>query len=214
LAQKKIRSRIHNHLEGDGSSAECVEIYFGNNQQMFDNYSTLIHRGKNTTGRILAKGIFKDKSSSVWKGMIKIHETGKNTISFLASHVMLLSKSAKANAIPGLEIDTDDVKATHAASVSPIDEDKLFYLISRGLSKEDASRMIISGFFDPIIQKIQLPQTRLNIRFLLETKLRDKIDEVAKTEILKELEAADSLKSSVQDIQDHYKYRWSDVKRQ
>ena len=202
----KSRSRTYNFLEGDGSYVEDLQLTFGDKEQNFDAFSNLVHIGRSTTARALAKGVFKDKSSSIFKGMIRIKENAKNAGSYLACHGMLLSKSAKANAIPGLEIETNDVKATHAASVSPIDEEKIFYLLSRGIDEQSARRMITLGFFDPLIKGIKSDEIRAKIRYLIEMKWQGQNTESFEEKMLKEYMTEDAIKSG--DIfEGHYKYR-------
>src|SRR3989304_5262475 len=113
-----------------------------------------------TTGKVLSKGVMKDGSKSIFKGMIRIAKDAKNSQSYLGEHSLLLSKEAKSDAIPGLEIETNDVKATHAASVSQIDDEKIFYLMARGLDKDEAKKLIITGFFSPIIERMPSMQIR------------------------------------------------------
>ena len=134
------RYKIDNIMKGEGASAEDVEIIFGINDQSFDVTSNLIHYGPNTRGRVLSKSVMKDNSKSLFKGMIKIDKNGKSAESFLAGHAILLDKGAKSDTIPGLEIETNEVRATHSASVAQIDENQIFYLMCRGLSNEEAKR--------------------------------------------------------------------------
>ena len=170
-------------------------------------FSNLIHTGKNTTGRVLSNGVLKDKSNSIFKGMIKISEFAKYCNSFLSEHAMLLSKDAKAKAIPGLEIETNEVKATHSASVSQIEEDKIFYLMSRGLSDEDAKKMIAFGFFEPVIQKMLLDEMKVKVSHLLELKWQGREEEFLKhMNDLQSQDAAGTMEKA--DIfEGHYKYR-------
>ena len=203
---KLNRSRTYNLMEGEGSEVEDLELTFGDKEQEFDAFSNLIHIGKSTTGKSLAKGVFKDESKSIFKGMIKIKENAKNASSYLASHGMLLSKTAKANAIPGLEIDTNDVKATHSASVSPIDEEKIFYMVARGIPETDAKRIIALGYFDPLIKSISSEEIRAKMRYLIESKWNNEKINAFDENRLKEFITEDAIKSG--DIfEGHYKYR-------
>jgi len=204
---KKVRSRVYNVLLGEGSEAEDMEVLFGNKEQQFDVYSTLLHTGKNTTGRVLSNGVLRDKASLIFKGMIKISEGAKNSNSFLGEHGMLLSKEAKAKAIPSLEIETNEVKATHSASVSQIEEDKIFYLMSRGLSEEETKKMIAFGFFEPVIQKMYLEEIKTKLYHLLELKWEGREEEFLKDlDKLKVQEVKETRKKEDM-FADHYKYR-------
>jgi Fe-S cluster assembly scaffold protein SufB len=202
------RYKIDNIMKGEGASAEDVEIIFGINDQSFDVTSNLIHYGPNTRGRVLSKSVMKDKSKSLFKGMIKIDKNGKSAESFLAGHAILLDKGAKSDTIPGLEIETNEVRATHAASVAQIDENQIFYLMCRGLSNEEAKREIVSGFLEPLSRKMG-PTIRAWINYLIENKW------LGKPLLLKTDEAMEYLleveKSRYRETEDifekHYKYR-------
>jgi FeS assembly protein SufD len=202
------RYKIDNIMKGEGSTAEDVEIIFGNNDQSFDVTSNLIHSGPNTRGRVLSKSVMKDHSKSLFKGMIKIDKNAKSAESYLAGHAILLDKGAKSDTIPGLEIETNEVRATHAASVAQIDENQIFYLMSRGLSNEEAKREIVSGFLEPLSRKMG-PTIRAWVNYLIENKW------LGKPLILKTDEAMENIleveKSRYRETEDifekHYKYR-------
>ncbi len=164
------RSRMDSVLDGPGASAEDVEVVFGAESQRFDVVTDLTHRSTNTTGHVLARGVLKDSARSIFKGMIRIEEGAKNSNSYLAEHAMILSKKARADAIPGLEIFTNEVKATHSGSVSQIDEEQVYYLMSRGLSLSEAQRLIIMGFLHPAVQRIPMRAVRAGLQYLIEEK--------------------------------------------
>ena len=98
--------------------------------------------------------MLKDKSKSVFKGMIRIGKDARNSSAYLAGHAILLSPDAKSDAIPGLEILTNEVKATHSASVAQIDQEQIFYMMTRGLSEDEAKKFIVLGFLEPAISRI------------------------------------------------------------
>ena len=202
------RYKIDNIMKGQGASAEDVEIIFGNNDQSFDVTSNLIHYGPNTRGRVLSKSVMKDKSKSLFKGMIKIDKNGKSAESYLAGHAILLDKGAKSDTIPGLEIETNEVRATHSASVAQIDENQIFYLMSRGLNNEEAKREIVSGFLEPLSRKMG-PTIRAWVNYLIENKWLGK-PLLLKTDEAMEyiLEIEKSRYRETEDIfEKHYKYR-------
>ena len=205
---KLHRSRSESIFLKDGAGAEDVEVVFGDNDQKFDLVSDLSHVGKNTKGRILSNSVLTDKAQSVFKGMIRIGKEAKNSNAYLAGHAILLSEDAKSDAIPGLEILTNDVKATHSASVSQIDDEQIFYIMSRGLSESEAKKFIILGFLEPAISRIKSEDLRDTMRDLIEAKwykqtgiLRRK-----KKEVLFEEDA--QAQQQPRDIfEGHYKYR-------
>lgn len=202
------RYKVDSMMQGPGALAEDVEIIFGIGNQSFDITSNLIHVAPNTRGKVLVKSVLKDTSQSLFKGMIKINKNAKATESYLAGHAILLDKGAKSDAIPGLEIESNEVKATHSASVAQVDENQIFYLMTRGLSNELAKREIVGGFLEPISRKMG-PTIRAWINYLIENKwlgkpLKLKIDE-AMEQIL---EVEKSRYRETEDIfEKHYKYR-------
>jgi Fe-S cluster assembly scaffold protein SufB len=202
------RYKIDNIMKGEGASAEDVEIIFGTNDQSFDVTSNLIHIGPNTRGRVLSKSVMKDNSKSLFKGMIKIEKGGKSAESFLAGHAILLDKGAKSDTIPGLEIETNEVRATHSASVAQIDENQIFYLMCRGLSNEEAKREIVSGFLEPLSRKMG-PTIRAWVNYLMENKWLGKPLMLKTDEAMEHiLEVEKSRYRETEDIfEKHYKYR-------
>ena len=164
------RSRLESVMNGAGASSENVEVVFGTGTQRFDTVSNITHIGPNTSGHAISKGVVKDKSRSLFKGMIRIEKDAKNSRAYLAEHGMILSKDALADAIPGLEISTNEVKATHSASVAQINEEEIFYLTSRGLSENDAKKLIIVGFFEPLVERIPVPEIARRIRRIIDLK--------------------------------------------
>jgi Fe-S cluster assembly scaffold protein SufB len=173
------KSRVDNHLIGRGSAVRQVEIGFGGGRQLFDATSYTRHVGADTTGDLLAKGVFLDRSRGYYKGMIAIERTAHGTDSFLGEFAMLMTKQARSVTIPSLEIDQPDVRrASHASSVGPIDETQVFYLMSRGLTREIARKFIVLGFLEPVVSRIPLPEAQERLRRLLEEKWPASTDEL------------------------------------
>ncbi|HKZ91371.1 MAG TPA: SufD family Fe-S cluster assembly protein, partial [Candidatus Limnocylindrales bacterium] len=165
------RSRIENLLEGRGATVRQVEIGFGDGKQLFDLTSYTRHRGEDTTSDLLSKGVFTGSSRGYIKGLIDIARSAKGTDTFLGEFSMLLQRSARSVTIPSLEIDQPDVRrAMHSSSVGPIDENQVFYLMSRGLSREAARKAIVLGFLEPVVARIPLPEAQDRLRGLLERK--------------------------------------------
>jgi Fe-S cluster assembly scaffold protein SufB len=165
------KSRIDNQLVGRGSGVKQVEIGFGDGRQLFDSTSYTRHIGADTTGDLLAKGVFLDRARGYYKGMIAIERTAHGTDSFLGEFAMLMTKQARSVTIPSLEIDQPDVRrASHSSSVGPIDESQVFYLMSRGVPREIARKFIVLGFLEPVVARIPLPEAQERLRALLEEK--------------------------------------------
>jgi Fe-S cluster assembly scaffold protein SufB len=165
------KSRIDNRLDGRGSSVRQVEIGFGSGAQIFDLTSYTRHIGQDTTGDLLSKGVFLDRSRGYIKGLIEINKSAKGTDSFLGEFSMLLDRKARSVTIPSLEIDQPDVRrAAHASSAGPIDETQVFYLMSRGIDRETARKFIVLGFLEPVVARVQLESAQDRLRQLLEAK--------------------------------------------
>ena len=164
------RSRLESVMNEPGASSENAEVVFGAGTQRFDNVSNITHNGPNTSGHAISKGVVKDKARSLFKGMIRIEKNAKNSRAYLAEHGMILSKDALADAIPGLEISTNEVKATHSASVAQINEEEIFYMMSRGIPENEAKKLIIVGFFEPLIERIAVPEIAKRIRRIIDLK--------------------------------------------
>jgi Fe-S cluster assembly scaffold protein SufB len=165
------RSRIENLLIGRGASVSQAEIGFGDGKQLFDLTSYTRHRGEDTTSDLLSKGVFTGASRGYIKGLIDIARSARGTDTFLGEFSMLLQRSARSVTIPSLEIDQPDVRrAMHSSSVGPIDETQVFYLMSRGLSRDEARKAIVLGFLEPVVARIPLPEAQDRLRGLLERK--------------------------------------------
>ena len=205
---KAERSRSESVFLKDGASAEDVEVVFGNNTQEFDIVSDLQHVAQHTKGRILCNSVLEGKARSVFKGMIRIGKEAKASNAYLAGHSILLSPDAKSDAIPGLEILTNEVKATHSASVAQIDQDQIFYMMTRGLSEDEAKKFIVLGFLEPAISRIASEELRDTMRDLVEAKWHGKTGMVKtqKKEVLFE-EDAQANRPSKDIFEGHYKYR-------
>ncbi len=201
------RYRIGYHLNGTGASANDSEVIFGNIDQSFDLQTNVIHNSPATEARVNEKSILKDKSKSLFKGMIRINENASKAQSFLSGRSILLDKNAKSDAIPGLEIFTNDVKATHSASVAQIDEEQIFYLNTRCLSHSEAERVIVEGFLEPLSRKMSY-QVRAWIAYLIESKWQGRELTINTDEELRKfVEVEETRYDENAEIEQHYKYR-------
>ena len=201
------RYQIEYNLNGSGASANDSEVIFGNNEQSFDIQTDVNHEATATEGRVVEKSILRNKSKSLFKGMIRIKENATKSNSFLSGRSILLDKDAKSDSIPGLEILTNDVKATHSASVAQIDEEQIFYLNTRCLSHAEAERTIIEGFLEPLSRKMSF-QVRAWIAYLIESKWSGKELTInTDEEFAKFVEVEETRYNEDAEIEQHYKYR-------
>ena len=147
-------------LVGRGSMGRMSGFYFTDGKQHLDYDSQQNHRAQNTTSDLLFKGALIDSSRVVWQGMIYVAPGAMKTDGYQANRNLVLSREARADSIPGLEILADDVRCTHGATVGKIDPEQVFYLRARGIPQVEAERLIVSGFFDPIMQRIPFEGVR------------------------------------------------------
>lgn len=210
LGGRITRSRFNLGLNGRGSSFEGYQVFFCDGKQRYDLDANLIHNSPDSAGSLTARGVLKGESQSIFKGMVKIRKGAKNSHSYLAHHAMLLDKRARSDAIPGLDIDTNEVKATHSASVAQIDEDQIFYLEARGLPKDEAKKLIVIGFFEPVLSRIPIEFAREGAKFTVEGKWSGERRRLVDRETLLALtgEVPDEERHTAGDIfERHYKYR-------
>lgn len=146
--------RMETKLAGRGANARVTGAYVGNGRQHLDYDTTQEHAAPDTTSDLAFRGVLDGRSTAVWRGMIFVDPEATRTDAFQDCRNMLLSRKAHADAIPGLQIETDDVACTHAAAIAQIDPEQLFYLTSRGLAKDLASELIVAGFLAELVERV------------------------------------------------------------
>ncbi len=147
-------------LAGEGATGRMSGFYFTDGKQHLDHDTQQNHLAPHTTSDLLFKGALKGNSRSVWQGMIYVAKGAEKTDGYQANRNIVLEEGARADSIPGLEILADDVRCTHGATVGRLEEEPVFYLRSRGIPKTDAERLVVEGFFDPIMQRIPFEGVR------------------------------------------------------
>jgi Fe-S cluster assembly protein SufD len=158
-------------LTGEGATGRMSGFYFTDGNQHLDHDTQQNHLAPHTTSDLLFKGALKDRSRSVWQGMIYVAPGAQKTDGYQANRNLVLSNQARADSIPGLEIMADDVRCTHGATVGKIDPDEVFYLLSRGIPYPEAERLIVEGFFDPIVQRIPFEGVRDRLEKVISDKM-------------------------------------------
>ncbi|KHO52833.1 MAG: FeS assembly protein SufD [archaeon GW2011_AR11] len=148
------RLRIDTLFTGIGSASTSNGVFIGRGKEHIDATTNAYHLTTGTTNDISVNGIMKGSSTAIYRGLIKIAKEAQQTNSFLSNHILKLSENATANSIPALQIDANDVKASHGATIGEIDAEQLFYLMSRGLSERESEHLIVDGFLEPIILKM------------------------------------------------------------
>ena len=159
------------HLQGSGSSMSSVTVFYGTGAQHQDYTAAVVHGAPHTRSDILARGVMADRSRSVFTGQSVIEKGAVGSDARQKEQTLMLSDQARADAIPSLQIDDNDVFAAHSASAGPIDATMLYYLESRGLDPEQARRVVIRGFLEPILAGLAPPSVQERVRELVEAKL-------------------------------------------
>ena len=171
LGGKFSKTRVEASLVGPGADAELKAIYFASGEQFFDFHTLQDHRVGNTRSDLLFKGALSDVARTVYAGLIKIEKHAARSDAYQANRNLVLSDKAKATSIPMLEIDNNDVRCTHGATVGPVDPEHLFYLRSRGIPEPTAKRMLIQGFFGDVLDRIPFEHARRLVEAELETRI-------------------------------------------
>jgi Fe-S cluster assembly protein SufD len=163
LGTKLTKSFIDAVLAGQGSTALMSGVYFVDGQQHLDYDTEQNHLVPHTRSDLLYKGALKDEARSVWQGNIHVYPGAQRTDAYQANRNLALSHTSRADSIPGLEIEADDVRCTHGAAVSQIDKEEVFYLMSRGIPQLLAEQMIVNGFFQPVLDRIPMDNVRARL---------------------------------------------------
>ncbi|WP_432202443.1 Fe-S cluster assembly protein SufD [Staphylococcus warneri] len=159
------------NLMGDRSTSELKSVVVGTGDQKINLTSKIVQYGKETDGYILKHGVMKENASSVFNGIGYIKHGGTKSIANQESRVLMLSENARGDANPILLIDEDDVEAGHAASVGRVDLEQLYYLMSRGISRREAERLVIHGFLDPVVRELPIEDVKRQLREVIELKV-------------------------------------------
>ena len=171
FGSKNGKIRIQNDLAGPGATSRVTGAYFADGTQHLDYDTFQEHIAPNTTSDFAFKGALRDSSSAVWRGMIRVEKDAQKTNAYQENRNLLLSKTAHADSIPGLEILANDVRCTHGATLGQVDREQLFYLMARGLSRQEAERMIVRGFFQDVLDRIDLEPVREALGAALEARI-------------------------------------------
>jgi Fe-S cluster assembly protein SufD len=171
LGGRFSKTRVEASLVGQGADAELKAIYFASGEQFFDFHTLQDHQVGNTRSDLLFKGALQDVARTVYAGLIRIEKGAARSDAYQANRNLVLSDHAKATSIPMLEIDNNDVRCTHGATVGPVDPEHLFYLRSRGIPEATAKRMLIQGFFGGVLDRIPFEHARRLVETELETRI-------------------------------------------
>ncbi len=166
------RAEVETVLDGDGGSSEMLGVYFGDGDQHIDHRSIQDHVGSRTSSDLLYKGAMRDSSNAIYTGTVIIEQGAHQCNAYQTNRNILLSESSRAHSVPNLEILTNDpTRCGHAASVGPVGDDELFYLMSRGIPEKEAERLIVFGFFQEVLDRVEIPEIRDGLVAAIEAEL-------------------------------------------
>ncbi len=171
FGSKKGKIRIQNDLAGPGATSRVTGAYFADGDQHLDYDTFQEHIAPNTESDFAFKGALRDESTAVWRGMIRVEADAQKTNAYQENRNLMLSPKAHADSIPGLEILANDVRCTHGATLGRVDQEQLFYLMSRGLPRHAAERLIVRGFFQDVLDRIELVPVREALGNALEARI-------------------------------------------
>lgn len=154
-----------------GAWGRMSGFYFAEGDQHLDHDTQQNHHAEHTTSDLLFKGALRDRSRSVWQGMIYVAPGAQKTDGYQANRNLVLSKQARADSIPGLEILADDVRCTHGATIGQLEMEHMFYLMSRGMPEAEARRVLVDGFFDPVMERIPFEGVRERLKRVIAQKM-------------------------------------------
>jgi Fe-S cluster assembly protein SufD len=171
FGSKRGKVWIENDLAGEGATSRVTGAYFADGDQHLDFDTFQEHIAPNTESDFAFKGALRENATAVWRGMIRVEEGAQKTNAYQENRNLLLSDNAHADSIPGLEIMANDVRCTHGATLGKVNREELFYLMARGLSREEAERLIVRGFFQDVLDRIELEPVREALGAALEARI-------------------------------------------
>jgi Fe-S cluster assembly protein SufD len=158
-------------LTGEGAQAQVNGVMFTTGRQHLAYFTRQDHQAPHTISDLLYKSVLKDRSRIVWKGMIRVEKDAQRTDAYQKNDNLMLSETSRADSIPGLEIEANDVRCTHGATAGRVDDEMIFYLQSRGITRETAVRLIVEGFFGNVYDRITLASVQDTLRQAVVEKL-------------------------------------------
>ncbi len=172
LGSRLTKSEVETTLDGEGSETRIIGAFFGHNDQHFDVNSRVWHRAEHTTADLVARGVLDDTARSVYEGVQDVGSEAWDTNSYQRENTLMLSDESEADASPKLIINNHDTEASHSATVGQIDQEDLFYMISRGVNPRAARNMLVEGFFVPVLDEIEVEELRKDLEERIKERLR------------------------------------------
>lgn len=171
LGGRRSRADVTSRLRGPGSESEMLALWFGGGDQHFDHHTMQHHAAPHAYSDLLYKGALEGRAESVFRGLIRVDDGAQLTDAYQTNRNLLLSEECHATTLPNLEIEADDVRCSHGATVGQVDPSMMFYLMSRGLTRSQAERLLVFGFFDEVLNRMPVEGVRNRVRETIEQKI-------------------------------------------
>ena len=171
IGTRLTKTSVETRLLGDGSESKIVGAFFGHDDQHFDIGSRVWHEAEHTTADLVTRGVLDDEARSVYEGVQDVGESAWSTSSYQRENTLMLSDESEADASPKLIINNHDTEASHSATVGQVDDEDLLYMISRGIDEDDATDMLVEGFFVPVLEEVAVDELREDLEELVSERL-------------------------------------------
>ncbi len=175
IGAKRARFENQTRIDGPGADVKMYSLTVAEETQEFDQRTFQTHNAGNAVSDLLYKNALLDNARTIFSGLIKVAENAQQTDAYQTNRNLLLDPTAEANALPGLEILANDVKCSHGATTGNVDSEELFYMMQRGIAKRDAMKLMVFGFFEEVIEKVDSDELADNLRELIRNKFESKI---------------------------------------
>ena len=173
LGSRLAKVNQHVALIGEGANAQVNGVMFTEGKQHLSYHTLQHHLAPSCRSDLLYKAALQDRSRTVWRGMIKVDNQAQKTDGYQRNDNLMLSRTSRADSIPGLEIEADDVRCTHGSTSGRVDEETIFYCRQRGLTRQEAIRLIVSGFFQQISDRITIESVRESLARAIGSRIRE-----------------------------------------
>ena len=175
IGAERARYENQSRIEGPGADVKMYSLTVAEENQEFDQRTYQTHKAENAVSDLLYKNALLDNARTIFSGLIKVAENAQQTDAYQTNRNLLLDPTAEANALPGLEILANNVKCSHGATTGNVDPEELFYMMQRGISKREAMKLMVFGFFEEVIEKIDNEELADGLRELIHEKFDTKI---------------------------------------
>jgi len=172
IGTRLTKSSVETRLLGDGSESRIVGAFFGHNDQHFDIASRVWHEAEHTTADLVTRGVLDDAARSVYEGVQDVGTEAWDTNSYQRENTLMLSDESEADASPKLIINNHDTEASHSATVGQVDAEELLYMTSRGIGEQQATDMLVEGFFVPVLEEVEVDELREDLQEKIAARLR------------------------------------------